>query len=125
MACAQPRSFPGDALVQRNRGRNGRLEKDIAILLSQLRPAFAKWVDQDFNQCDERSDNAEFVALSGFEEWLELGEECRVFLDLIDQRPSVQTDGRATKRFYPLRDERSRRRYSSTSTPCQTSLPKP
>ena len=55
-------------------------------------------MDQDFNKRDERSDS--------------LGS-------------AVQTDARAAKRVYPLHDERSRRRYSSTSTPFQMPLPKP
>ena len=82
-------------------------------------------MDQDLNERNERSHNTEFVALRGFEERLDLGEKGRVFLDVVDQRACVQTDGRAAKRFYPFHDERSRRRYSSTSTPCQIPLPKP
>src|ERR1035441_4233266 len=125
VACAQSRSFLGDALVQRNRGQSGRVEEDIAILLSQLGATFAKWVDQDFNKGDERSHHTEFVALRRFEERLDLGEKARVFFNVVDQRPRIQTDCRAAKRLYPFHDERSRRRYSSTSTPCQTPLPKP
>jgi len=95
------------------------------VFLSQLGPAFAKRVDQDFNERHERGHNAEFAALGGFEERLDPGEEGRVFFDLVDQPPCVKTDGRAAKPLYPFHDERSRRRYSSTSTACQTPLPKP
>src|ERR1035437_9337880 len=119
------RSFLGDALVQRNRGQSGRVEEDIAILLSQLGATFANWVDQDFNKGDERGHNPEFAALRSLEERLNLGKKDRVFLDVVDQRACVQTDGRAAQRRYPLHDERSRRKYSSTSMPCQTPLPKP
>src|ERR1035441_4086377 len=91
------RSFLGDTLVQRNRGQSGRVEEDIAILLSQLGATFAKWVDQDFNKGDERSHNTEFAALRRFKERLDLGEKARVFLHVVDQRPRVQTDCRDRK----------------------------
>ena len=50
MLCrARAGGFFSDAVIQSNCAQGGRLEEDIAILLSQLGPAFAKWVEQDFN----------------------------------------------------------------------------
>lgn len=75
MACAQRGGYFRDALIQRNRGESGRLGEDIAILVSQLRPAFAKWVNQDLDERHERSDNTKLVALSGLEKWPDPSEE--------------------------------------------------
>ena len=62
---------------------------DSRRLLRQILLTFAKWVDQNLNQRNQRGHHSKLAALGSFKEWRYAREKGRVFLDVIDQRPRV------------------------------------
>ena len=53
------------------------LEKDVTILLSQIALTFAKWVDQNLNQCNQQGHQSKLAVLRRFKEWCNAREKGR------------------------------------------------